>query len=240
MKKVVIYTAISGAYDNLYKIPNKLRKYKFICFSDTYSGNINGWEVTAFPNEGLDNVRKCRDVKIRPQIYLKDYDISVWVDANIAFKVTLIDEIEAFIKSRDLIKVFEHPSRDCIYSEADFCIKKGKDAPSIIKKQMNFYSSISYPENNGLIESNVIIRNHNNPLIIKCMNDWWSMVSNYSRRDQLSFNYCVWLNQLSYSKFNGNSRFGNSTFRIRPHRKKATIYYREKIMIFLNRIFKRT
>lgn len=241
-KEVVIYTAISGDYDYLYRVPKSLRKYRFICFSDKlHEGlNINGWEILSFPDSHLDNVRKCRDVKIRPHIYLKNYEYSVWLDANISFKGKLDKDIDSFINSEDFIRVFEHPSRNCIYVEAEYCSKKEKDNPDIISSQVRFYQNNLYPYSNGLIESNVIFRLHNHPLIVKTMNDWWAMVLGFSKRDQLSFNYCAWKNNLAYNTLNGNARYGNSTFKIRPHRKKLGVYLRESIMNLRNRVLKKT
>lgn len=52
----------------------------------------------------------------------------------------------------------------------------------------------------GLTENNVIYRKHKDPRCIKVMEDWWYMVENYSRRDQLSLFYVLWKNgeQMTY------------------------------------------
>ena len=43
------------------------------------------WKLLPIPDElkHLNNVKKQRIVKICPHRYLKDYDISIWVDGNI-------------------------------------------------------------------------------------------------------------------------------------------------------------
>ena len=43
-----------------------------------------------------------------------------------------------------------------------------------------------------MIQSNVIIRKHNNEKYINIGNLWWNEVRKKSKRDQLSFNYSIW------------------------------------------------
>lgn|SRR5690606_11964827 len=85
-------------------------------------------------------------------------------------------------------------SRTCIYEEYEAILelrKTGvyKDDEDVMKRCIQHLKSNGYPSNNGLIKSSCLVRRHNCTTIIKVMVDWWDMVLNFSKRDQLSFNY---------------------------------------------------
>ena len=44
----------------------------------------------------------------------------------------------------------------------------------------------------------VIFRQNNDKEVIRIMEDWWYMVNNYSKRDQLSLMYVFWQNKFKY------------------------------------------
>ena len=58
------------------------------------------------------------------------------------------------------------------------------------------YKKEKYPDNNGLIESCLIIRKHNVKECINIMNKWYEEIKLNSHRDQLSFNYIAWKNNI--------------------------------------------
>ena len=58
------------------------------------------------------------------------------------------------------------------------------------------YKKENFPDNKGLIESCLLIRKHNENQCIKIMNKWYNEIKNYSHRDQLSFNYIYWKNNI--------------------------------------------
>ena len=48
------------------------------------------------------------------------------------------------------------------------------------------------PENYGLVQTNIMVRKHNDQYCKDLMEKWWSELKDYSHRDQLSFNYALW------------------------------------------------
>ena len=52
------------------------------------------------------------------------------------------------------------------------------------------------PKYYGLAEDNLIFRKHCDKTA-KLMDEWWYMVENYSKRDQLSFMYILWKNGIT-------------------------------------------
>lgn len=84
MNKIVCYTCITGGYDRL-KEPLVVSKgIDYICFTDNPFLKSKVWQARPIPKEldYLSNVKKQRIVKICPHRYLKEYDISIWVDGS--------------------------------------------------------------------------------------------------------------------------------------------------------------
>ena len=216
MKKVV-YTAIFGGYDTLLDPKSVLPGVDYICYTDS---NITSdiWQIKKVPAIYGDSTRCARKYKILPHRYLGDYDVSLWLDGNINIHGNIDDFIESNLKSSN-IAVYDHmqcfDKRNCIYQEAQaifyFGNKNGnfKDDPTIIQKQIERYLHDSYPEQNGLISSGVILRKHNSTDVIDCMEHWWNELKYGSKRDQLSFNYSAWKTSLTFNWINGDIRDNN-------------------------------
>ena len=84
-----------------------------------------------------------------------------------------------------------------LYMEAMRVLINKRDAEDIVKRQIEHYWLEGMPENFGSILCNIIIREHNNPICRKLMEDWWKEVEHFSRRDMISFPYVLWKNGYS-------------------------------------------
>ena len=223
MNSVVCYTCITGGYDQV-REPKVISKgVDYICFTDNIKLKSNIWQIRPIPDELklLSNVKKQRIVKICPHRYLKEYDVSIWIDGNIEVKADLNDFIQQYNLSKCPFYTRIHPCRKCIYAEAQACISMGKDNASIIKKQVDAYKKEGYPKDIGMVETCVILRKHND---IKCQllcNAWASELLLHSHRDQLSFNYVCWkMHFLPGILKNEFKISANETFRIYRHGKR--------------------
>jgi len=216
---LVIYTAISEGYDFLRPVPPALADLKCICFMDEVSSPYvkNGWEIRPFPKPDLDRVRRCREVKLRPHVYFPDYQYSLWIDANIEVQSEVRSLLAGLMMQVNYFYTFPHPFRDCIYEEARACCDDGKDDPSVIADWLARIRAEGYPKNNGLVESNVIFRQHNDHKVRSVGEAWWECVRDATRRDQLSFNYVAWKLGFSYGVLNGSSRGDKSAFVVKDH-----------------------
>lgn len=188
--KKVIYTCITGKYDSLVPQPY-LEGWDFVCFTDDYQRD-ECWEIRPIPEhiKDLSNVKQQRYVKTHPHELLPEYDYSVWIDAN----MLMLDAPDDLIHDYP-IEIPMHPVRNSISAEAQACIRKNKDSEEVIEAQMERYKEAGFPDNGGLVQSNIIFRRHNDPICIKLMEDWWNEIAKGSHRDQLSFNYACWLNE---------------------------------------------
>lgn len=196
----VIYTCITGDYDSLilntYLDPN----YKYVCFTDNISylkkGIVGPWHIEPLHFQQSDNTRNNRYHKLHPHLLFPQYEESLFIDANIQLRGKLL--FETADKLHNDTNVFlaipPHRRRKCIYDELELCISLGKDDEDTLLKHRAFLEQEKYPRQMGLTENNVIYRKHMDPRCIKIMEDWWYMVENYSRRDQLSLFYVLWKN----------------------------------------------
>ena len=81
--KVVIYTSITDNYDNLIQHKYISKDFDYICYTDSEIKNPGIWEIRKIKDSNLDSNRKAKIYKILPHKYLKKYDYSIWIDANI-------------------------------------------------------------------------------------------------------------------------------------------------------------
>ena len=224
--KIVVYTCITGGYDNIIEPTYVTPGVDYVCFTDDKTLKSKTWKFRPIPEELLSysKVKQQRGVKILAHRYLSDYDISIWVDGAVIVK----GDIKEYLKTLDLnmysVFIPEHPARKCIYAEKEACVKIKKikgDEVALADKQMNRYKSEGFPTNYGLVQSNIMIRRHNDEYSKDLMEKWWSELKDYSHRDQLSFNYALWKSGAKKFKYLIKTTCNSSTFNwIKTHKKK--------------------
>ena len=224
-KKIAVYTAVTGTYDEPLIPQERIDGFDYICFTDNPFLKSDFWDIRPIEDAGLNPTQTARMYKILAHKYLSDYDYSLWIDTNIEIIGDIRDYINKYSVENKLL-AFKHPQRDCIYQEADECIRLSKDSMDNIMPQINRYRDEGYPEHNGLISSGILFRNHNDPEVIKIMEDWFDEIVNGSFRDQLSFNYACWKNNFKYDE-SSLYIFKNEYFQIHEHLNKG--YFMRKI-----------
>jgi hypothetical protein len=190
--KVAVYTALCGPKSAV-RQPEWIRDYiDYLCFTDQPKESIPApWKVLPLEKTSKDPNRNAKRYKIMPHLVLpKEYGVSVWMDANL--KTTKgFDELAWELILHPIV-LFRHFERNCIYEEAAVCKSMRLDDHSVIDSQMARYRSEGFPLGYGLPECNVLLRTHQSPETITLMETWWAEICRGSRRDQLSFMYCVW------------------------------------------------
>jgi hypothetical protein len=194
-KAKVVYTCITGGYDELVDHQFIHPDWDYICFSDTArpSNRNASWKIVPTQYTAKDESRTNRWHKINPHLFLQDYTYSVYMDANIdVVSEGFFSELNSKIDTGKSFAVMAHNERDCVYDELKVCIQLQLDDPKTMQDQINIYKKEKYPAHNGLYANSILLRNHNNKIVIKIMNEWWDWVNNHSRRDQLSLPYVLW------------------------------------------------
>ena len=213
--KIVIYTAIFGAKDELLEPRVKLEGVDFVCFTDQdFTSKV--WDIRKSKREFDDPTREARMHKVLAHKYLPEYETSIWIDGNIVVKQNPVQLIEDHLSDTNMA-IFDKQNNvwdpgDCVYDEFENLLEIGKkrgvhkDDPEIMKAQIERYRAEGYPEHNGMIISMIMLRRHNEQDVKVTMEKWWSEINGGSKRDQLSFNYSAWKTGLKLTWLPGDSR----------------------------------
>ncbi len=196
-KNKVVYTCITGAYDDIPEHKYIDETWEYILFSDVESlieqGKVQHWQVKKLEFKDLDNSRNSRYPKINPHLVLPEYKYSFYVDGNVIINDKAVyDRLEELIVSDVSIAICLHPQRNCLYQEAEAVKSLLIDYPYLVDQTMEIIKKDGYPKDNGLFENNLIFRQHNKAEIVAAQELWWKMLKKYSKRDQLSSLYCFW------------------------------------------------
>lgn len=195
-KKIAVYTCVTGNYDeaiepeyvsencDYYFIsdekPKELEIYKWIAASDVV------------PDWVTDNVRRNRYCKINGCMLFEDYPYSIYIDGSLK----IIKNIDDYIGKIGMSGIAMHPHllypNMGVYQEGIQCVACQLDDENLIRWQMENYRKENMPENFGMFECGVIVRDHGNKICQEIMQRWWKEVFTRSYRDQLSFTYCLW------------------------------------------------
>lgn len=205
-KKFVIYTVLTGNYDDILQPEVVDDRFDYILFSnDIFERRIGIWTIQRIPNViENDNKRLSRYPKTHPETLLSQYEASLYIDANVQIiSGTVYDRFIELYESRVEyagIKLVL-TGRDCIYDHAfdmshGFCVEHDYVA---IRQCRELYK-LGFPRHWGLNENNIIFRIHTERMA-NVDAEWWNWIVNWSSRDQLSYMYCLWKNKIPITYF---------------------------------------
>lgn len=220
--KIVVYTCVSGKYDN---IPEPLLSFSnvdYVAFVDeTIPKKDSLWIYRQIPQKAEMNnsILKNRYLKFHPAEFLSEYDYSIYVDGN----VRVVSDIRDFVRycvPKTGLAMHTHGQRDCVYDEAEVCILYKRGNKQKIKKQIEHYRRSGFPAHFGLNEANVIVCDLKNNLGVRLLNKWWEeFCVSGSFRDQLAWPYVLWSNGFGIDDVGclGKDVFENSKLEILKH-----------------------
>lgn len=224
MRKV-IYTVIVGGYDEVRPLP-AYEGWDFVFLTDRkpspWKGMFkrSGWQVRLFDNPGLDRTRYSRLPKLKPHLFLSDYDYSVYIDGNARLDRNPTELLDAL--NWPEFAVSEHPFRSNLYDEFSECRRQGFDDDVVFVRQEQKYRDAGVTDPAPLYENNLILRRHNSEIVKSLGDAWFDELCEESKRDQLSLPYICWRNQFSPQVFPQSLK--KQYFRTRAHHR--TIWQR--------------
>ena len=193
----VVYTINLGNYDIIRNVKKEIG-YDYFLFVDEYNSNYtnSNWTIFYLPknviNLNMSLIKKQRYIKTHPHIFFPNYDISIYMDSTFKISGNLDEFLLRILTPKHSLYILEHPERNTISQEFKVVKNLKKENISTIMKVKKRYNSTNYTDKNGLIESCIIIRKHNDINCINIMEEWFKEIKKYSHRDQLSFNYVLW------------------------------------------------
>ena len=207
MASKVIYTVLTGGYDHLQQPLAIAPDWDFVCFTDAPAGRDGVWELRPILYEGS-AVLCARWAKMHPHILLPEYELSVFMDANLQIASPVFyealgqDQIPGLLglarsfstrpgpdsRGNGLLQVLPHPQRDCVWEELRYCYLKDKIGTRAAIKWHRVLRKMRMPRHAGLYETGILVRKHNDPALIALDESWWSLLlQSKASRDQLCF-----------------------------------------------------
>lgn len=219
----VIYTVLVGEYGSIHQPLAIDDRFDYILFSnDIAEASIGIWQVRRFPKVvEKDNKRLSRYPKTHPHTLLKEYQASLYIDANIQIADSWVYErfIELFRQKIDTAGIqLLLTGRDCIYRHSyDMCVIRAEHDYKAIQ-QCHEMMKRGFPEHFGLNENNIIYRSHNEKMK-KIDEEWWWWITHYSFRDQFSYMFCFWKHKVKRELFlpAGEDSHNSQHFKFHSH-----------------------
>ncbi len=182
--RVVVFMAVAGPYDDLKEPLIVSDSADYVIFTDQPVPDDSIWQKRGFDYFNADTPRMARFIKLHPHVYFPNYDWAIWVDANLQLNAMPEDIIRNHVGQHD-IATWHHPLRDCVYDEAEECMKRSKDNDELISEQIKRYKAAAHPAHDRLFETSVFISRPKEQKVRDFFNVWWREMEMGSRRDQL-------------------------------------------------------
>lgn len=197
--RIAVYTTILPYTYTELKPPLYVNpKVDYFVFSD--GGNYpRPWVARSVSyNPGESPRQTIQRYKMLSDWYLCTYDYVIWHDGDIQLKVDPVELINILKRSGYGIAFVPHPYRDCAYREGTICVSMGFADADRVEKQLSRYRLLNYPEHNGLIASSFFIRDNTDVAVIRLMHRWHFETCVGCCRNQVSFNFSSWIENVPY------------------------------------------
>lgn len=196
---MTVYTCIIGTYDFLKPILCPQHPdIKFVLFTDQPMDSVifelcdkeelKRWDIRRIEVMPFGKARTARYHKINFHKVIDD-DLTLWIDGSFFINTDLMQWM-AQMKEDDFVTI-AHPFDDCLYTDANSCLRMGKGDKSQILSQIQEYNDLRIPKHNGLIAAGILMRKRT-PKVIEACETWWEQLSRHSVRDQIAFGYVNW------------------------------------------------
>jgi hypothetical protein len=179
----VIYSVLFGDYDDISPAP-KYKGWDFVLFTDNANLRVDGWQIRVV--EGItDTQKESKRYKLLSHLYLSEYDLVCYADANISF----VSEPPSFPIW------FTHRAHIDVYTRAKELVSEGKVNEDQVKRQFRYYLENRFKDKVGLLETNFFVRRNKDALQNILMDGVWKIVQDFTSRDELAFPFVIdWRN----------------------------------------------
>jgi hypothetical protein len=217
--RFLVYTCVFGGYDRIYPPIQPESNLDYVIITDDPSLNVQGWQTQAVQIHTFPTL-KAANLYHRALIHriLSNYDTSVYIDGNIRLCGRLSQLLESFQASGADLAAYRHPLRSTVAGEVNACIESGKVGnPDSLRGELAEYLALGFPDDIGLVETGVLLKNHKSADLDAAMALWWELYASHLTRDQISLPYVLWKTGLSVYNLPGSLRDMNPYFALYPH-----------------------
>ena len=199
-RKVIVYSCLIGDYDNVATFKRQ-SGYDYILFTDQKIVNTN-WSVLPIPPEveklKISDIKKQRYIKIHPNKFFKNYDLSIYIDANYIIKGDLDDFLLNTLNPIDNIYIPHYQRGKGVKRAIEKAIEQKKDKFSLLNETLQRYSENSLLDKKGIENAGLIVRKHHKKDCIELMGKWLEEVKKYSHVDNFAFNYAGFITGIRF------------------------------------------
>lgn len=204
MNKFVVFTVLTGNYEEVQQPALTDSRFDYILFTNDVPSSAGVWSVRPIPEVLTgDNKRLSRYPKTHPETLLAEYKASLYMDANIQIRDQWVYDrvVELYEKGVEFAGIkLVLTGRDCIYEHSfDICQWHVETQEMAIRQCHAMYEQ-GFPQHFGLNENNVIYRLHTERMKAADQ-EWWDWILKYSSRDQFSYMFCLWHNGVALDYF---------------------------------------
>lgn len=195
-KKYAVYTCITGNYDQVSEPEIFLSQCDYFLISDEKPFDLKVYQWIdinkIIPIWIKDNRRKNRFCKINAPYIFSEYEYSIYMDGN----VQIVGDVIKYVNKIEKSGIAAFALEGGLYEHALATVNAKVENNNIVFQQISDYFKEGMPRRYGMFNCTILVRNNTNLTCKKVMLDWWNEVFNRSSRDQISFTYCLWKNNL--------------------------------------------
>lgn len=217
--KRLVYTAVFNGYDRVYPPVVPEDGVDYVIVTDEEATSAPGWRMVKVDTSRFKTPKEA-NLYHRALVHriLPGYDASLYVDGNIRLLGSSLPLFEELVARGAALMLHRHPLRERVVDEAAVVIGRGKtQASESLLREMAAYRAEGFPDDVGLGETGVILKNHSHPQLDAAMELWWTLFEKYATRDQLSLPYVIWKTGLDILWMPRSFRDPNPYFAIYPH-----------------------
>ncbi len=228
-KRTVVYTAITGLWDDL-RVPLTVDpEIDYIVFADEQLAPPPApWLRRSLRLRCGNDRLTSRFVKATPHFHVPEYQLSLWADGAYQLRNVTAERLDGLAGPMQ-IAVFQHSERNCAYAEAEEVRRRKLDTGENIDRAVKLLHDHGFPARAGLCEAGLLLRRHQDSDLMRAMDQWWDSIVRGSCRDQLSLNFALWQNQMPYLSIPGTARRNKLAYWM-GHRPKTEIEIRTRLI----------
>lgn len=194
MKKIAVYTCITGGYEEV-KEPLTIEDecdYFLISDNEGMRKEPYHWidvDLTV-PDKEMSNKDKNRYCKLHPHLLFLGYDYSIYLDGSIQIKRPIAHNVTCVGQSG--LALHKHRSGDCVYTEGIFLTWLGVVKKEEMIEEASRFMNIGIPRHFGLRECSMIVTDLRNSIALELYDKWYEEYLRGSKRDQQALIYTLW------------------------------------------------
>jgi hypothetical protein len=217
---ILVYTCVFGGYDRIFPPVRPEADIDYVIVTDDGKVAVPGWRTMVVDRTRFRS-RKAPNRYFKMLAHRSDlagYDISVYVDGNIRVISRTREFVDAFVRSGAALGSYRHPFRSSVAEEAARCLHQGKlHDRNALEAELAAYRKDGFPDEQGLMETGVVLKNHRHPSLDPAMDLWWDLFERHDSRDQIGLPYVLWKLDLPTLFIEPSYRIRNPYFGIYPH-----------------------